>query len=127
MSESFAELFEESLVKTQMRPGSIIPGIVVQIDDDFVIVHAGLKSEGVIPLSQFMNEKGEIEVVVGDSVDVAMDMIDDGFGETRLSREKAKRAEAWTVLEVLLVLLLIKSKVALRLILVTSAHSYQVH
>ena len=99
MSESFAELFEESLGKTQMRPGSIIPGTVVQIDSDFVIVNAGLKSEGVIPLSQFFNESGELEVVVGDVVDVAMDMMDDGFGETRLSREKAKRAEAWTRLE----------------------------
>lgn len=100
MSESFAELFEESLVNTQMRPGSIISGTVVQIDSDFVVVNAGLKSEGVIPLSQFFNENGEIEVVVGDVVDVAMDMMDDGFGETRLSREKAKRAEAWTSLEV---------------------------
>ncbi len=100
MSESFAELFEESLVNTQMRPGSIISGTVVQIDSDFVVVNAGLKSEGVIPLSQFFNENGEIEVVVGDVVDVAMDMMDDGFGETRLSREKAKRAEAWTTLEV---------------------------
>ena len=78
MSESFAELFEESLVKTQMRPGSIIPGTVVQIDDDFIVVNAGLKSEGVIPSSQFMNEKGELEVAVGDTVDVAMDMMDDG-------------------------------------------------
>jgi small subunit ribosomal protein S1 len=100
MSESFAELFEESLVKTQMRPGSIIPGTVVQIDDDYIVVNAGLKSEGVIPSSQFMNDKGELEVAVGDTVDVAMDMMDDGFGETRLSREKAKRAEAWKHLEV---------------------------
>ena len=100
MSESFAELFEESLINTQMRQGSIISGTVVQIDSDFVVVNAGLKSEGVIPLSQFFNENGEIEVVVGDTVDVAMEMMDDGFGETRLSREKAKRAEAWTSLEV---------------------------
>ncbi len=99
MSESFAELFEESIAQTQMRPGSIITGQVVQVDDDYVVVNAGLKSEGVIPASQFMNEKGELEVSVGDTVDVAMDMIDDGFGETRLSREKAKRAEAWTRLE----------------------------
>ena len=99
MSESFAELFEESLVKTQMSPGSIISGTVVQVDDDFVIVNAGLKSEGVIPASQFMNEKGLIDISVGDSVDVALDVVEDGFGETRLSREKAKRAEAWTRLE----------------------------
>ena len=73
MSESFAELFEESLINTQMRQGSIISGTVVQIDSDFVVVNAGLKSEGVIPLSQFFNENGEIEVVVGDTVDVAME------------------------------------------------------
>jgi small subunit ribosomal protein S1 len=99
MSESFAELFEESLVKTQLRPGSIITGTVVQVNDDFVVVNAGLKSEGVIPASQFYNENGEVGVVVGDAVEVALDTVEDGFGETRLSREKAKRAETWTRLE----------------------------
>ncbi len=99
MSESFAELFEESLAKTQMRPGTIIPGTVVQVNDDFVIVNAGLKSEGVIPISQFANEAGEIDVKVGDIVEVALDTVEDGFGETRLSREKAKRAETWKKLE----------------------------
>ncbi|MFP4611586.1 MAG: 30S ribosomal protein S1 [Thiohalophilus sp.] len=99
MSESFAELFEESLNKTQMRPGAIITGTVVDITDDFVVVNAGLKSEGVIPLSQFASEDGELEVNVGDNVEVALDSVEDGFGETRLSREKAKRAETWKKLE----------------------------
>jgi small subunit ribosomal protein S1 len=99
MSESFAQLFEESLNKTQMRPGAIITGTVVDINDDFVVVNAGLKSEGVIPISQFADETGEIEVNIGDSVEVALDTVEDGFGETRLSREKAKRAETWTKLE----------------------------
>jgi len=99
MSESFAELFEESLKEIDMTPGSIVSGVVVDIDSDWVTVHAGLKSEGVIPLSQFLSEDGEIELKIGDSVDVALDAVEDGFGETRLSREKAKRAEAWTELE----------------------------
>ena len=99
MSESFAELFEESLKEIDMTPGSIISGIVVDIDSDWVTVNAGLKSEGVIPLSQFMSDNGEIELNIGDSVDVALDAVEDGFGETRLSREKAKRAEAWKELE----------------------------
>ncbi|TDY02655.1 30S ribosomal protein S1 [Thiohalophilus thiocyanatoxydans] len=99
MSESFAELFEESLNKTQMRPGAIITGTVVDISDDFVVVNAGLKSEGVIPLSQFAGEDGELEVNIGDNVEVALDSVEDGFGETRLSREKAKRAETWKKLE----------------------------
>lgn len=99
MSESFAEMFEESLVKAQMTPGSIITGTIVQVSDDFVVVNAGLKSEGVIPIEQFANDSGEINVNVGDAVEVALDSLEDGFGETRLSREKAKRAEAWTRLE----------------------------
>lgn len=99
MSESFAELFEESLSKTEMKPGSILMGTVVAINGDFVVVNAGLKSEGAIPLEQFHNEKGEIEVQVGDVVEVALDSIEDGFGETKLSREKARRARAWTILE----------------------------
>jgi len=99
MSESFAEMFEESLIKTQMNPGSIITGTVVQVSDDFVVVNAGLKSEGIIPIEQFANDNGEISVNVGDAVEVALDTLEDGFGETRLSREKAKRAEAWTRLE----------------------------
>jgi len=99
MSESFAELFEESLKDLDMAPGSIVTGTVVAIDNDFVIVNAGLKSEGVIPLDQFRNESGEVTLKVGDEVKVALESLEDGFGSTQLSREKAKRAEAWAVLE----------------------------
>ncbi len=99
MSESFAQLFEESQVEQLMRPGAIVTGIVMAIGSDVVVVNAGLKSEGVIPLEQFLSDKGEIEVAVGDEVDVALDAIEDGFGETKLSREKAKRARLWDELE----------------------------
>lgn len=99
MSESFAELFEESLLKTEMRPGAILMGSVVDITPDFVIVAAGLKSEGVIPLEQFLSESGELEVQIGDTVEVALEAVEDGFGETKLSREKARRARSWTKLE----------------------------
>ncbi|TDT43032.1 SSU ribosomal protein S1P [Halospina denitrificans] len=99
MSESFAELFEESLQDIDMQPGSIVKGTVVDVDSDWVTVNAGLKSEGVIPTSQFYNENGELEVAIGDEVDVALEAVEDGFGATRLSREKAKRAEAWKELE----------------------------
>ena len=99
MSESFAELFEESLKTLDMEPGSIITGIVVDIDSDWVTVHAGLKSEGVIPREQFLDDQGELTINVGDEVHVALDAVEDGFGETKLSREKAKRAESWKVLE----------------------------
>ena len=99
MSESFAELFEESLKEIEMKPGAIVSGVVVDIDNDWVTVHAGLKSEGVIPASQFLNEQGEMSIALGDEVQVALDAVEDGFGETRLSREKAKRMEAWKELE----------------------------
>lgn len=99
MSESFAELFEESLANQQMQPGSIVIGTVADIRNDMVVVNAGLKSEGVIPAVQFMNDAGEIEVAIGDEVEVVLETVEDGFGETRLSREKAKRARAWKVLE----------------------------
>ncbi|MGI9280984.1 MAG: 30S ribosomal protein S1 [Endozoicomonas sp.] len=99
MSESFAELFEESLKDIEMKPGAIVSGQVVDIDSDWVTVHAGLKSEGVIPKAQFLNEQGELTISVGDEVQVALDAVEDGFGETRLSREKAKRMEAWGELE----------------------------
>ena len=99
MSESFAELFEESLQTIEMVPGSIVTGTVVDIDDDWVVVHAGLKSEGVIPKNQFLNEEGVCTLTIGDQVKVAMEVVDDGFGETRLSREKARRAESWEKLE----------------------------
>ena len=99
MSESFAELFEESLKTIDMIPGTIVTGVVIDVDQDWVTVHAGLKSEGVIPASQFLNDKGELELNIGDEVQVALETVEDGFGETRLSREKAKRAESWKVLE----------------------------
>lgn len=99
MSESFAELFEESLQELEMAPGAIVTGTVIAIEDDFVIVNAGLKSEGVIPRSQFFDEKGELTVEVGSEVKVALEAMEDGFGTTQLSREKAKRAEAWLELE----------------------------
>ncbi len=99
MSESFAELFEQSQIENKMRPGAIISAIVVDVTSDNIIVNAGLKSEGIIPIEQFYDEHGELEVAVGDAVDVALDSIEDGYGVTRLSREKAKRKIAWTVLE----------------------------
>lgn len=99
MSESFAELFEESLNQTDMNVGSVVIGTVTDISDGYVTVSVGLKSEGVIPVSQFTNMNGELEVAVGDEVEVVLEAVEDGFGETRLSREKAKRAKAWTTLE----------------------------
>jgi len=99
MSESFAQLFEESLNETQMTAGQVVIGTVTDIRDGYVIVSAGLKSEGVIPEEQFKNLSGELEVAIGDDVDVVLEAVEDGFGETRLSREKAKRAKAWKSLE----------------------------
>lgn len=99
MTESFAQLLEESLKEIETRPGSIVRGVVVAIDKDVVLVDAGLKSESAIPAEQFKNAQGELEIQVGDEVDVALDAVEDGFGETLLSREKAKRHEAWITLE----------------------------
>jgi small subunit ribosomal protein S1 len=99
MTESFAQLFEESLASQRIRPGQILTGRVIEIGPDVVLVSAGLKSEAVIPTQQFKNERGEIEVSVGDEVEVALDSVEDGSGETRLSREKAKRARTWERLE----------------------------
>jgi small subunit ribosomal protein S1 len=99
MTESFAELFEQSLANQRIRPGMILTGLIVDVTEDVVIVNVGLKSEAVIPLEQFKNERGEVEVKAGDSVEVALDSVEDGTGETRLSREKAKRARTWTRLE----------------------------
>ena len=99
MSESFAELFEESFASQQIKPGSIIKGTVVAVNDDVVIVSAGLKSEAVIPIEQFKSDQAEGGVSVGDEIEVALDAVEDGFGETRLSREKAIRARTWTQLE----------------------------
>ena len=99
MTESFAELFEESLNDIDMTPGAIVTGVIIAIDSDWVTVHAGLKSEGVIARNEFFDEDGSFSLVVGDSVKVALESVEDGFGATRLSREKAKRAESWMDLE----------------------------
>ena len=99
MSESFADLFEQSLIEIDMTPGAIVTGTVIDIDTDWVTVHAGLKSEGVIARMEFLDEQGNLSLVVGDEVKVALETVEDGFGATRLSREKAKRAESWMELE----------------------------
>ena len=99
MSESFAELFEQSLAGAEMRPGSIIRGTVVDIGPDVVVVNAGLKSEGVVPKWQFLDADGQIEVQVGDTVECTLELLEDGLGATLLSRDKAKRLKAWTDLE----------------------------
>jgi len=99
MSESFAELFEQSLQQMDMTPGAIVSAEVVSIDSDWVTVNAGLKSEGVIPRAQFIDEDGQLEVNIGDEVEVAIESLEDGWGETKLSREKAKRAQVWRHLE----------------------------
>jgi small subunit ribosomal protein S1 len=99
MTENFAQMFEQSLANQRIRPGMILTGLVIDVSDDVVIVNVGLKSEAVIPVEQFKNEHGVIEVKAGDEVEVALDSVEDGTGETRLSREKAKRARTWTRLE----------------------------
>jgi len=99
MNESFAELFEQSQSLNKLRPGSIVSGIVVDIRSDVVVINAGLKSEGIVPIEQFREEDGTLEINIGDEVKVALDAIEDGFGETKLSREKAKRALVWDELE----------------------------
>src|SRR5688500_10718676 len=99
MTESFAQLFEQSIANQRIRSGMILTGLVVEVGEDMVIVNVGLKSEANIPLEQFKNERGEIEVKAGDSIEVALDAMEDGTGETRLSRDKAKRARTWTRLE----------------------------
>ena len=99
MSESFAELFEESLKTVDMQPGAIVTGVIIDIDNEWVTVHAGLKSEGVIPRDQFIDANGKCTLSIGDEVQVALEAVEDGFGETKLSREKAKRSESWKELE----------------------------
>ena len=99
MSESFAELFEESLAKAEMRPGSVLYGTVLDITQEYVVVNAGLKSEGVVPKWQFLDADGQLEVRVGDHVEVTLDMLEDGMGNTLLNRDKAKRQKAWGDLE----------------------------
>lgn len=95
MSESFKELFEKSIVGAQFYPGAIISAKVIGIDDDYVTLNAGLKSEGIVAIEEFHDKNGELEINIGDTVEVALDSVEDGHGETLLSREKAKRQEAW--------------------------------
>ena len=100
MTESFAELFEQSQVAlVKLKPGAIVTGTVVEIRADVVVINAGLKSEGIVPIEQFRNDRGELEVAIGDEVKVALDSLENGFGETVLSREKAKRSLVWDELE----------------------------
>ena len=99
MSENFAQLLEESLSHSVMKPGAVIEAEVVDISADFVIVNAGLKSEAEIPVNQFKDAAGNLDIAVGDKVEVAIEVVEDGFGNTRLSRERARRARSWEMLE----------------------------
>ncbi len=99
MSESFAALLDKSLNTLDMQPGSIVSGVVLDVDKDWVTVHVGLKSEGVIPLDEFRSTDGDVEIQVGDEVEVALEAVEDGYGETRISREKARKISTWKMLE----------------------------
>ena len=99
MSESFSALLDESLGTLDMQPGSIVSGVVLDVDNDWVTVHVGLKSEGVISLDEFRNNEGNVEINIGDEVEVALEAVEDGYGETRISREKARRIATWKMLE----------------------------
>ncbi len=99
MSESFSALLDESLSTLDMQPGSIVSGVVLDVDNDWVTVHVGLKSEGVISLDEFRNNEGKIEINIGDEVEVALEAVEDGYGETRISREKARKISTWKMLE----------------------------
>ena len=99
MTESFAALLDENLGTLDMKPGSIVSGVVLDVDNDWVTVHVGLKSEGIISLGEFKNNDGEVEINVGDEVEVALEAVEDGYGETRISREKARKISTWKMLE----------------------------
>ena len=99
MSESFSALLDESLNTLDMQPGSIVPGVVLDIDKDWVTVHVGLKSEGMISIDEFRNNEGEANIEVGDEIEVALEAVEDGYGETRISREKARKLSTWNMLE----------------------------
>ena len=98
MSESFAALLDESLNTLDMQPGSIVSGVVLDVDKDWVTVHVGLKSEGIISLDEFRSNDGEVQINVGDEVEVALEAVEDGYGETRISREKARKICTWKML-----------------------------
>ena len=99
MSESFSTLLDESLNTLDMQPGSIVSGVILDVDKDWVTVHVGLKSEGVISLDEFRNNEGEVNIEIGDEVEVALEAVEDGYGETRISREKARKLSTWKMLE----------------------------
>ena len=99
MSESFSELLDENLSTLDMQPGTIVSGVVLDVDNDWVTVHVGLKSEGVISLDEFRNNEGNVDINVGDEVEVALEAVEDGYGETRISREKARKISTWKMLE----------------------------
>ena len=99
MSESFSTLLDKNLSTLDMQPGSIVSGVVLDVDKDWVTIHVGLKSEGVISLDEFRSNDGEIEIKVGDEVEVALEAVEDGYGETRISREKARKISTWKMLE----------------------------
>jgi small subunit ribosomal protein S1 len=99
MTESFAALLDESLSTLDMQPGSIVSGVVLDVDNDWVTVHVGLKSEGVVSLDEFRNNEGEVSIAAGDEVEVALEAVEDGYGETRISREKARKISTWKMLE----------------------------
>ena len=99
MSESFSNLLDESLNTLDMQPGSIVSGVVLDIDKDYVTVHVGLKSEGIISLDEFRNNEGTLDIEVGDEIEVALEAVEDGYGETRISREKARKISTWKMLE----------------------------
>ena len=99
MSDNFAALLDENLSTLEMKPGTIVSGVVLDIDKEWVTVHVGLKSEGVISIDEFRDVEGKVDINVGDEVEVALDAVEDGYGETRISREKARRISAWKKLE----------------------------
>ena len=99
MSENFAALLDESLNTLEMQPGTIVSGVVLDLDKEWVTVHVGLKSEGVIPLDEFRDVEGKVDINVGDEIEVALEAVEDGYGETRISREKARKISAWKNLE----------------------------
>ena len=99
MSESFSTLLDKNLSTLDMQPGSIVSGVVLDVDKDWVTIHVGLKSEGIISLDEFRSNDGEIEIEVGDEVEVALEAVEDGHGETRISREKARKISTWKMLE----------------------------
>ena len=99
MSESFADLLDESIASLEMKPGSIVSGVVLDIDKNWVTVHVGLKSEGVISIDEFRTNDGQLNIEVGDQIEVALEAVEDGYGETRISREKARKISTWKNLE----------------------------